>query len=265
MIHNKTVAIITMFLSAFLLSSSVLAVPGIPHRFYGSVTYNGAPAPDGMTVSAKINNVEVASTTTSGGRYGYDPVFYVDNPNNDRSGKTISFFVNGIDTGQTAIFQSGASTKLDLSATGPSVTTTTTQQQGGGGPSGGGGPGGDISGIDISGIVTTTTTTTTTSTTTTTLPSCTEKWTCTDWSSCSNNLQTRTCTDENNCGTDLYKPFESQPCSSEASTGFDFFTSFAVLAANPSYIAIIILGIIAAALTIFRNKLFSGKILKKKK
>ena len=35
---------------------------------------------------------------------------------------------------------------------------------------------------------------------------CTENWQCTDWSSCSNSLQTRTCSDLNNCRTKTNKP-----------------------------------------------------------
>jgi len=41
---------------------------------------------------------------------------------------------------------------------------------------------------------------------------CTESWTCTDWSTCSNSQQTRTCTDANSCGTTTSKPSESQSC-----------------------------------------------------
>lgn len=44
---------------------------------------------------------------------------------------------------------------------------------------------------------------------------CTESWSCTDWSTCSNSLQTRTCIDANLCQTYQYKPVESQSCSTE--------------------------------------------------
>jgi len=43
-------------------------------------------------------------------------------------------------------------------------------------------------------------------------PSCTESWSCTEWGSCNNGLQTRTCTDDNNCGTTSNKPVEEQAC-----------------------------------------------------
>ncbi|MFH1256897.1 MAG: PKD domain-containing protein [Candidatus Diapherotrites archaeon] len=43
--------------------------------------------------------------------------------------------------------------------------------------------------------------------------SCTENWSCTQWSSCSNGTQTRTCTDSAGCGTTTNKPAETQSCS----------------------------------------------------
>ena len=41
---------------------------------------------------------------------------------------------------------------------------------------------------------------------------CVERWSCTEWSVCSNSTQTRTCTDSNSCGTVVDKPLESQEC-----------------------------------------------------
>ena len=105
------------FLLLLISLHSALAIPGVPHQFYGTVTLNGKSAPDGTMVIAKIDGVEVARTSTKNGRYGYDPIFYVDDPNNDRSGKEIRFFVNGIDTGQTKFFCNGCVTELNLTAT----------------------------------------------------------------------------------------------------------------------------------------------------
>ena len=42
---------------------------------------------------------------------------------------------------------------------------------------------------------------------------CTENWSCLDWSACLSGEQTRTCLDQNNCGTFLNKPNVSQNCS----------------------------------------------------
>lgn len=45
--------------------------------------------------------------------------------------------------------------------------------------------------------------------------SCTENWSCADWSTCNNGQQTRTCTDANNCGATANKPATSQNCCAE--------------------------------------------------
>ncbi|MDO8741507.1 MAG: CARDB domain-containing protein [Candidatus Woesearchaeota archaeon] len=46
------------------------------------------------------------------------------------------------------------------------------------------------------------------------ISACTESWSCSEWSSCVNNQQTRTCTDANNCGTTANKPATTQSCTS---------------------------------------------------
>jgi hypothetical protein len=66
------------------------------------------------------------------------------------------------------------------------VTIITAPSPGGG--SGGGGGGGSLS-----------------------VPVCSPSWSCTTWSVCSNDRQTRTCVDVNNCGTSAGKPIETQP------------------------------------------------------
>lgn len=45
--------------------------------------------------------------------------------------------------------------------------------------------------------------------------SCTDTWSCSDWSECSNDLQTRTCTKTNSCSRETNKPTESQSCTTE--------------------------------------------------
>ena len=200
------------------LSTLVTALPEKPNQFYGTVTINGQPAPDGSIVTAKINGAEVASTVTKNGKYGYEPIFYIsDTDPPSRSGATINFFVNGIDSGKSASFCNGCVDRLDLSVT---QQTTGGNAGGGGGGSGGShGSGGETGGSSSSSGEEITTTVEEGS------QECREKWVCTDWSACVNGKQTRTCHDENNCGTDLYKPFEEQPCVSEQGAqagGFNF-------------------------------------------
>ena len=247
----------TFITSIFLLSKLIFAVPGIPHQFFGSVTINGNPAPDGTIITAEIDGVEVARTTTSQGKYGYDPVFYIDDPNNDRSGKEIKLFVNGVEVNTGPIYfcngcvgVADSHQPLDLAITLQGTTTTQPSSTGSYTPQ----------------TTTTTTIQPTNQTTTTTTITCQERWVCTEWSECKDGIQTRTCTDENNCGTDLNKPLESQPCSTSTTkvgnqpttlpiTGF-----FSALAGNPLYyIGILVLVVIIVVLFMKRKSLLKRR------
>lgn len=99
------------------LTNLVFAIPAIPHQFYGTVAINGTTAPDGTVVSATIETSTI-STQVAQGKYGQDPPppFFVTDPNGNRNGKTISFFVDGIAAG-TEVFQSGTFTEKNLAIT----------------------------------------------------------------------------------------------------------------------------------------------------
>jgi len=241
------------FLFMLILTTIVKAVPGIPHAFYGYVYLNGKAAPDGTLIVAKIDGKEVARTTTSKGKYGY-PLgsFYVDDPNNDRSGSIITFFVNGI-ASKTAIFCNGCITRLDLS-----VQT----QEGGAAPTGGGG-----------GLILPPEGTNETQANETEEEICEERWVCSEWSECVNGIQTRVCRDVNECGTEKNKPLTSQPCviveganetkaKNETTTQPLGITGLVSLIRTPAYLLILILAIIAILLTVFRIRI--SKLVKKK-
>lgn len=242
---NKKLMLIT-FVGFILFANLVLATPGIPNAFYGSVTWNGQPAPDGTTIVAKINGVEVASTITSDGRYGHDPIFYIDDPNNVRTGSIINLFVNGIDTGQTGIFCNGCVTLLDLTATGETTGDGGTNG-GNGGTTGGIAPANETEETEEEVI----------------LP-CQERWICTDWSECVEGIQTRECEDVNDCGTDQDKPLESQPCSTEEETqegvgGLGITGMFGAIIQSPVYLSLLILVIIAIILVVLKMKIFKRR------
>ena len=119
--------------------------PPMPERFYGTVTVNGAAAPDGTIVSAWIDNTEIISQATMGGKYGYVPPASEEFNIYGSEGATIVFKINGVEAG-TDILSSSDITQKDLSATGVGVPTSTPTPEtlnpsGGGGsnPSGGGG------------------------------------------------------------------------------------------------------------------------------
>jgi len=49
---TKNILLFAM-ISFALMTSAVFAAPGVPHRFFGTVSINGAPAADGTTVTAR--------------------------------------------------------------------------------------------------------------------------------------------------------------------------------------------------------------------
>ncbi|NIM47036.1 MAG: PGF-pre-PGF domain-containing protein [Candidatus Aenigmarchaeota archaeon] len=81
---------------------------------------------------------------------------------------------------------------------------------------------------------------------------CKESWSCTGWSSCINNQQTRTCTDSNNCGTTVKKPAESQICEvGKAEFGI---TITSIL----TYLAIIVIAIVICVFIFLQRAKISG-------
>jgi hypothetical protein len=195
--------------------AQVGGAPCWPNSFYGSAIVNGNPAPTGMKVTAKINNVEVGNTTSVNGKYGFYPfVLYVnDNDNNCENAATVQFFIEGQPAGQST-FQNGVFTNLDLSAIGVvycgdgtcsgSESCSTCSQDcgtcssGGNGGGTGGSSGGD-GGTGNSGS-----------------QACTPSWQCSSWSQCVDGAQTRQCIDSNNCGTQEGKPAVQQLCGIES-------------------------------------------------
>jgi len=110
--------------------SGVLPPPPTPppsigwHMFYGDVSVGGSPAYDGTVVAAHIDGLSW-ETTTTGGSYGYSPVFYIpsDNPGTPAkdggiNGDVVTFTVSGMNVTPTRIFSEDSATKLDLSLEG---------------------------------------------------------------------------------------------------------------------------------------------------
>lgn len=88
--------------------------PMAPHQFYGTVTINGVPAPDGTVVSAEINGVVVMTATTKNGLYGYDTASLLRIEGED--GDVVSFQINGAAAEESVPFEVGGRTELNLSA-----------------------------------------------------------------------------------------------------------------------------------------------------
>lgn len=99
----------------FAIPAIAVAAPGIPHQFYGTVNFTNGAALDGLTVDAKIGSTVVGSANTSNGKYGYSPsLLFVTDPDSNRAGQTVKFFVSGIDTGESAVLANGEFTNLPL-------------------------------------------------------------------------------------------------------------------------------------------------------
>jgi hypothetical protein len=121
----KMVAFIVLALLLALAVTPVYAAdnPALPHAFYGTVEVNGSPAPVGTQLEARgegvqtgvdYNPIEVTVAGQYGGSGGFDPKLVVWGDIAD--GATVTFYVNGVSTGQTATWHSGEITELNIDA-----------------------------------------------------------------------------------------------------------------------------------------------------
>jgi len=107
---GKLIAIVAVVVvAAFLLPAVALAQPEVSW-FYGDVVVNGEAAEDGTVVSAWIGGNMTASITTSGGEY----VLAVGEPGKTYPGATVTFKVDGTNTGVTRTWTAGEPFKTDL-------------------------------------------------------------------------------------------------------------------------------------------------------
>ena len=108
--------------------------PGIPHQFYGTVSYDSGTTPSGLTVRALVGSTVVStSVTQSNGQYGVNPDLLI--VSGQTAEATILFTVNGAPARETATFANGTLTQLNLTVPGsaPTPTPTPTPAPGGGG------------------------------------------------------------------------------------------------------------------------------------
>jgi len=105
-----------------------------PHQFWGTVSIDSVPAPEGTEVVARIANVTQNFTTAVAANhtYGWSPIFYVlaDDPNTTEKdggndGDIIDFYVAGI-WATNFTFSSGSSTELNLTVPGCNLTVNVT-------------------------------------------------------------------------------------------------------------------------------------------
>ncbi len=101
--------ILPLALLVFTSPVSVYAIPTLPHAFYGIVTINTDPAPEGTQISATVDVGDVVPVqnpvSTSGGSFG-NPYLLVQG--NIQNGAIITFYVNGVKVeGATYTFEVG--------------------------------------------------------------------------------------------------------------------------------------------------------------
>jgi hypothetical protein len=114
---NKLRLLALLAVGALLVPAAVAAQPpALPYTVEGDITINGVPSPAGTEVTAEIDDTLVGTpfTTTAG-----DPDHYVYSIPHDASyaGKTVVFYVNGVEGGQILYGGSGGYDILDLAIT----------------------------------------------------------------------------------------------------------------------------------------------------
>ena len=120
--RKATIFVILMFLFVLCaIPAHADGIPALPHAFYGNVTINGSAAPVGTLVEARGEGVltgieDNPVVTTVAGIYGTSNPFEhrLIVQGNILDGATLSFYVNGVPTGQTAVWHSGELTRLDI-------------------------------------------------------------------------------------------------------------------------------------------------------
>ena len=86
----------------------------MPNVFVGTVTINGAPAPNGSDVTVWIGRFDapIGVAISSGGKYS---VLANQHGTESFAGETLTFKINGQNSGETAVWEKGGATILDLS------------------------------------------------------------------------------------------------------------------------------------------------------
>ena len=122
-INKPKYVIATIIVALFLLlPSNVSAQRAIPHAFLGLATVNGSPAADGTVVAALVDGNQVTAKSVVDGSY---PVLLVESTTESFAGKTVTFTIGGIQAAETAVWQQGEVTELNLTAS-PSAAPSST-------------------------------------------------------------------------------------------------------------------------------------------
>lgn len=266
---------------------SLAQIVNQPHWFFGEVKINGNPAPDGTIIEAKINNVKKVDTKTKDGKYGYSPdTFKVLDETGSYQGKTIEFYVDGKKAGEF-VFKNQGQDRLDFSIT--KTTPPPAPNTGGSGGGGGGGGGGsstrttptvceskwrctDWNACSTLGKQTRICVDENLCNITKDKPSeerectpvsetlpglepekCIPDWSCTEWTACFADVQSRSCNDLNACGSPASMPDVVKDCSG-VKTGSELGLTGYFISNTPTILGgVVVLVVIIGGLIYYRK------------
>jgi len=128
MARSLRIALVLAVILILTLPLEVAAQPPLPHFFCGNVTVDGSPAPVGTKVEARGTGVLTGIdgnpiTTTVSGKYGDNSLNRLVVQGNITEGTVLTFYVNGVNTGQKYVFSSGELSRLNLAIFTPTGTT----------------------------------------------------------------------------------------------------------------------------------------------
>jgi hypothetical protein len=119
----RRLVLLGVALSAVLTAATAAAQATPPHRFFGTLTVNGQPAPVGTTVSVSFGGQQCGSaSTTQAGRYVIDVLSATQQSGCFRGGETVSFTVGSATARETSSFRTGGFEELNLTAGGGAAT-----------------------------------------------------------------------------------------------------------------------------------------------
>jgi hypothetical protein len=117
---KKVVCVLLLITGLYI--GTVAAIPVMPDEWYGSVFFNGNPAPAGTVIIAQVNGHAAGQLTTTkdglfGSQFGQDGLYATTTEEELNNGTaTVTFLVNGIQAFQAVPYEPGNLTKLDIYA-----------------------------------------------------------------------------------------------------------------------------------------------------
>jgi len=119
---SRSLVLIIVVLLMVALPDATLAQENPPHFFTGTVTIDGVLAPNGTVITALIDGIEQGSTSVgSGGAY----TLLV----SQGAGTGITFKIGNLDANETATWEQGGATALNLTAVAPPGANLTLSHQ----------------------------------------------------------------------------------------------------------------------------------------